>query len=344
MPRINRSAEQWAATLDGYRAKDLDAAGVEALEWAWQYMFATLDGDYERLAAELHYEPVVLFKVFSGTYEASLDGVLSAIGQARKRLAHSVGFIETPITVRIFEALDYAQDFRAMVTITGETGRSKTTALQEWQRQNNHGKSVYVRCTSGATRGSLIRQIARAVGIGVSSAKVGDLEQRLFRVFGRKVLILDEAGHLLPCRGGRRGAEPLELVRDLHDICGCGVALCMTDVYLQALRTGPDTAFFEQFLGRVKYAVSVPRTIYREEVAAFCRAFIGGKPDQELLDVASRIARGEGKLRTLADDMAKARNFARTRGVALSAAHLVLARKWREAGGSFSDLHPVTAN
>lgn len=343
MPRINRSAEQWAATLDAYRAKGLEDTGIEALEWAWQYMFSTLDGDYERLAAELHYEPVVLFKVFGGSYEASLDGVLEAIGQARQRLAHSVGFIETPITLRIFEALDYARDMRAIVTITGETGRSKTTALLEWQRRNNHGKSVYVRSTSGVTRFSLIRQLCLAVGIGIREAKTCELETRLFRVFGRKVLIVDEAGHLLPTKHGRRGAEPLELIRDLHDICGCGVALCMTDVYLQLLRQGPDSPFFEQFLGRVKYPVNIPRTLYKEEVAAFCQAFIGGKPDQDLLDVASRIARGEGKLRTLADDMAKARNYARTKGVPLAASHLALARKWREAGGSFSDLHPISA-
>jgi DNA transposition AAA+ family ATPase len=343
MPNINRSAEQWAETLTAYRGNGLPPASAELLDWAYHYIVQECGLDYGSLAAECHYDPIVLYKVLCGTYEASLDGVLDALAAARRRLSHSAGFVETPITRRIFEALDYCADMRALVTICGETGRSKTTALMEWQRQNNHGKSVYVRATSGATRGSLIRQIAKAVGIGTASTKVAEIEPRLYRVFGRKTLILDEAGHLLPVRGSRRTSEPLELVRDLHDICGCGVCLCMTDVYLQELRHGAHAAWFEQFLGRVKYSVPIPRTIFAEEVAALVSAYVA-KPSAELLSAAGRIARQEGKLRTLCDDLAKARKFAERKGQTLAAAHLILARRWRESGGSFDDLHPVTAN
>lgn len=340
MPQYNRSPEQWAETLAQYRAKGLAPESAEILDWAYQYMAQECGLDYGRLAAECHYDQIVIYKVFLGSYEASLDGVLEALAAARKRLSHSVGFVETPITQRIFEALDYCADMRALVTICGETGRSKTTALLEWQRRNNHGKSVYVRCTSGATRGSLIRQVCKAVGIGTAQTKILELEPRLFKILGRKVLILDEAGHLLPAARARRAAEPLELVRDLHDVCGCGVCLCMTDVYLQELRHGAHAAWFEQFLGRVKYSVPIPRTIFAEEVAALVSAYVA-KPAAELLSAAGRIARQEGKLRTLCDDLAKARKFAERKGQTLAAAHLILARRWRESGGSFDDLHPV---
>jgi hypothetical protein len=115
----------------------------------------------------------------------------------------------------------------------------------------------------------------------------------------------------------------------------------MTDVYLQMLRQGAQAAYFEQFLGRVKYSVEIPRKIYREEVVAFCRAFIAGKPDADLVSAATAIAKGEGKLRTLVDDMAKARNSARTKNEKLEARHLALARTWRERGGVFEDLTPA---
>jgi len=338
MPKINRSAEQWDTTMAEYRAVGVSEDAIEALEWAWDYMHATKGGDYHELAAEMRYDPITLYKIFSGTYQAGIDGVIEAITQARMRQQINVGFIPTPITDRIFEALDYCRDFRALVSITGETGRSKTTAAEEWQRRNNHGKSVYVRCTSALTRSQFIRLIGRATGAGSTHQSGSQIEERLYKIFQRTTLIVDEAGHLLPSASGKRSVGAIEFIRDLHDICGCGVGLIMTDVYLEMLRSGPHSAFFEQFLGRIRYSVQIPRKIYKPEVHAFCAAFIGHAPDAELLQVATEIAKQEGKLRTLADDMAKARNFARTKQQTLCARHLVLARKWRMAGGSWHDL------
>jgi hypothetical protein len=44
-----------------------------------------------------------------------------------------------------------------------------------------------------------VQQLCRASGIGVNGKKTSDLESRLFKAFDfRNVLIIDEAGHLIP--------------------------------------------------------------------------------------------------------------------------------------------------
>lgn len=333
----NLSTERFQQACAAYLDAGEPDANVEALQWAWGYLHSDMGGDIKAMGAAIGYDHLVLYKAFRGNYEASIANVCAAIRAFKKRAIREVGFIVTPVTQRIFEALDYCRDYRSLVTITGETGRSKTTSVRQWQTENNHGKSVYMRCTSETSRSAFVRTLAKAVGIGVSHTKRAQIEDRLFSVFQRKTLIIDEAGHLLP-KGRGGGLSAIEFARDLHDVCECGVALVMTDVYLQQLRHGSQSAFFEQFLGRIGYAVDIPRKIYREEVQAFCEAFVGGKPDKELVDTAIAIAKMEGKLRTLADDMAKAKQFAQAREQELGSMHLKAARKWRMAGGSWTDL------
>ena len=310
----------------------------DLLEWLYGYAFQALHGSRNALVGAVGYDWTTIFRAWNGTYGAGIANVCEAVQHLKNRASEgATELVETVVTQRIFQALDYARDTSAMVLISGPTGRSKTFAAEHWIRGNNHGRGIYVRCRSASTKRRLVHQICRSAGIGYAGKKTGDLEERLFGAFDWKnTLIFDEAGHVIP-RGRASGTDSLEFIRDLHDICGCGVALIVTDVYWDELRHGPLKRFFEQFIGRVKFPVQIPPRIFREEISAVCSAFVPD-PCPELLRLAADVANAQdGRLRTLFEDMRRAKKAAAREGVPLTDRHLKMAVRWRDAAGLWPD-------
>jgi len=309
----------------------------EQLEWFWGYLIDELKQSREAAADALKMEWSEIYQVMTGAAKPELlEGCLEAIARLRKlEAANRTRLAETSVTRHIVEALNYAKEFCAMVSITGPTGRSKTFTAKHWARENNHGRSIYVRCPSAATRRSFVTALCRARGLNAQK-KTTELEDRLFRaITARNVLILDEAGHLLPRSG--RGTGAIELVRDLHDICGCAVALIFTDVYLDDMRNGAMADYYEQFRGRLKYEVSIPPLVRKDEVKAAVSVF-RKSPPEKLLDFALRLARErDGRLRTLFEDLQRAKEFAQAEGREMNVEDLKVASDWRKSGKTYAD-------
>ena len=328
---------QWEAAKRNYLADGrADAAAIEALDWLWNYGHQELGGDRHRMAELAGYDWTVLHKIFHGTYEAGLVRFVEGVNSARKRAESApTGLIDTPVTERIFKALDYARDMCRMVLICGPTGRSKTSACKAWRRLNNHGRSVYVRCSSSASRVIIVRDIAKALGFGTRGKKTRELEERIMSILDpRRVLILDEPQALMPMRraGGTKG---IEFIRDLHDICGCAVALVMTPPNWDEAIRGPMADYLEQFVGRIGYTLRIPDDLFRDEITAICAHYVP-EPPEEMIQLAAEIAKaGDGKLRTLFDDLSNASRLAKGKGETMTTRHLALARKWRLAGGAW---------
>jgi len=310
---------------------------LRLLEWLWAYTFDELNGSRTALAKALGYDWTVCYKVLAGTYEAGLDRFCEAVAHLRRRAqAGGTRLVATPVTERIFEALDYARDSAVMILICGPTGRSKTFASKAWVFENNHGRGKYVRIPSGCTRRTLVRHLCRSCGIGVNGKKTSDLEDRLYKAFDfRNTIVFDEAGHLLPRNGV--GTSAIEYIRDLHDICGCGIALVITDVYWDELRHGRLSAYFEQFIGRIKYEVRIPAHVLHDECRAACAAVVQDPPADLIKEAVTVANNQDGKLRTLFEDLRRAALYAQTKQRPVTAADLRRARRWREQGGTWPE-------
>lgn len=312
----------------------------ELLEWLWGYTVEELHGSRSALCQAINYDYTVVHKVFTGGYDASLDCFCEAIERLKKKVSSGrTKLIKTVIVKRMIEALDYARDTQAMVAISGPTGRSKTFTARHWAFENNHGRTRYIRTQSGCTRRTIVTQLCQSSGIGINGKKTGELETRLFKAFDyHNVIIVDEAGHLLP-RGGF-GTSAIEFLRDLHDICECAVVLIFTDVYLDEMRAGRLSAYFEQFIGRIKYELHIPNEVRKDEVVAVVKSFIK-EPSVKMIDLALSIARAqEGKLRTLFEDLHRAKNYANKQNRTMTDKDLKIASEWRQSGGVWPDDSP----
>ena len=238
--------------------------------------------------------------------------------------------METVVTGKIVEALDYARARRSFVLISGTTGRGKSYTAARWAEAN---RATMIRAVSGASRRAFLAQLCAALHVDVrpgASATVM-LGKLCDQVTDKDMIIVDEAGFLLP--RASRVACALEILRDLYDICRVPVALIFTDVYLRDLSAGVQADYFEQFKGRIGRRVEIPDRVYRSEVAAVCRAYIPDASDRLNAGALAATRKREGRLRTLFDDWAKAAEYAACEGRSVNEADFRAAVNWRRAGG-----------
>lgn len=306
----------------------------ELIEWLWSYAFDELRASKNALVKAVGMDWKTIYNAFTGKLD-TIGSFCTRIEDVKKQMLNSINLVDTVVTRRVQEALDHARDEHAMVTITGPTGRGKTLTARHWARNNNHGRSKYVRVPSGCTRLTLVKELCKRCGISVNGKKTSLLEDRLRSCFGpRNVIIVDEAGHLMPRTG--RSTNAIELLRDIHDICGCGVALIFTDVYVSEMKHGSLTDYFEQFVGRIKFEVTIPEQVMEDEINSILGHFHPeGAPPIKLFKFALKNAKErEGKLRTLFEDLKRARKWARgqeRRNIDLKS--LAIAVEWRRSGG-----------
>jgi hypothetical protein len=116
--------------------------------------------------------------------------------------------------------------------------------------------------------------------------------------------------------------------------------LIFTDVYLSDMKHGSLRDYFEQFVGRIKFEVTIPLNVLKAEIEAVLNVFHPeGTPPQNLFKFAYDIAQNrDGKLRTLFEDLERARKWAKSEGRKnISYADLKTAVDWRKSGGVWPD-------
>ena len=326
-------------SFDAYKAglENYSKAEAEQVEWLWGYFNGPLGKDKAALCKEFGMEWEQLRPLFSGRIAASIRAeTFEAITALRRRLAKSKPLVRTIVTERIIQALDYCRDYSAMVYVTGPTGRGKTYTAEWWAGENNHGRTKYIRVPSDCTRRALVQELCKVAGCATCGS-CAEMEGNLRRAIGpRNIIIADEAGHLLS-RSGRPGGA-IELLRDLHDMTGCGVALIFTDVYLAEIKRGRNADYFEQFLGRLEFPVEIPQKPRRDEVRQVLTTFFADGVSEELVSYALGVATArDGKLRTLFKDLFRAEELAKNDGRKITADDFKLFVKWRKSAGAWPE-------
>lgn len=244
--------------------------------------------------------------------------------------------VETCVVKNIRDGLIYAKKNHTMIRITGQTGRGKTFAARHWATGDKD--AVYVRVPAGCTRTQLLKLIARSFGYTGTRFTGPALADAILKgelVTAKHLLILDEAGHLMP-RGSRSNTLPLELVRDIYDVCGCAVALIFTDVYIQDMEKGHWCDFLEQFRGRITFRVDIPKHIFREEVEQIVASFVPN-PGRTLVDMAyqsiSDPEHKDGNLRRLFENLKWAKQRAEAKGHQLGPDDMTTVLDYVQKGG-----------
>lgn len=260
----------------------------EGEEVWWLYNYAQEHHLNEAaLAAKMKsYDKNTLYQLFRGSYGVAKDGrcaswasVVRAIRAFKKveveeMKKKNVGLIETEVKQTVWRCCDAALVDGMVSFIYGGTRIGKTVALQAYQREHNHGQTVYIEMGSGWTRARFVRELARKFGNGVKATKAWALEDAIFDTLKRSnLLIVDEFHKALTTTGEKSSAAVLEFIRDIRDRTRCGLVLCATKVGMERFETGANRLTFGQLIGRSIIKAVLPDRPPVRDLNAIARAF-----------------------------------------------------------------------
>jgi DNA transposition AAA+ family ATPase len=185
-------------------------------------------------------------------------------------------------------------------------GLGKTVAAQEYVRQN--ADTIMITAIKNMSCRTMLADLGDRIGVvwqGRNDQMVRALVRKL-KALGRPLILVDEADFAGPA---------LHILRQFHDLAGCGVVLLGTPAFLERLRRR-STGTEGQVLSRLTHTIYLDSIV--EEDAETILAPFGLQPAE--LSVAWR---GCGRnARRLVAIALNAANMARGQGVPIARAHV----------------------
>ena len=231
----------------------------------------------EDFAKRVGYSQNTIYKLMTGKYIHATSGerldvpsdlvksIHAFLELERERfMGGKTEFVKTPTAGRIWHGCNIARESRSPVFIWGVPQIGKTTALERYAQDNNHGRTVYVRMKAASGLGGMVRRIAENVGVSPKSNTANLTDYIKGALTQDMVLILDEV-HLLAYTYRKASFFGcMEVIREIFDETHCGLVLCGT-ILLKDELTARE---LEQLLKRGVHRIALPDAPTRADVAA----------------------------------------------------------------------------
>lgn len=205
----------------------------------------------EETAKLLNMSGATVSLVFRGKYEGNLANVVAQmkkfleLHQERNKI-QKLPFIKTKLSQSIFSVCHQARAFQRIAFIFGDTQIGKTTALEEYERQNNHGSTIYVSMPTGGSACYFMAELARKLRISPQQ-RMFELRRRIIEAFdSRMLLIVDEAHQCVDVDTKKMSMAQkfsLEFIREIFDRAHCGLVICATNLFRDAMTLRESPAF-----------------------------------------------------------------------------------------------------
>lgn len=233
-------------------------------------------GDLGKL---IGYSDATISTLFRGKFEGSVDNVFQAIerffklederGQSRK-----LPFIKTDLTNRIWKVCAQALEFQKIAFIFGDYQIGKTEALIAYKEAHNHGSTVYVRMPTGGSLCNFLVALARELRIGTNLSIVR-LRERIKAAFDDRMLLIVDEAHACIREHGRsqRSVESIDFIREIFDEKKCGVVICATNIFRDAMNTGNLFQILGQTKRRRLCSLQLPNSPTQDDLNTFAAAY-----------------------------------------------------------------------
>lgn len=309
--------------------KGLDDESIDHLAWFHQHALEA-DLNWKQCEQALNYSQTTIWRALKGEYTGDLSKVIDAIRSYRSIIAERTSikhaaFRETRITRLVTGGLSYALANNSITRITGESRMGKTASAKYWRDQNNHGRTVFVTAPAYGGGKALLKEIAASLGINRNLAST-QMHESILRAFNaNRMLIVDEAHRLLP-NDYRSNPVLVEILRDIHDRTGCGLALLTTERFNRSMEK--SSYQYEQILGRIGMPVQLPRELIWTDIKPIAEQYVTSTPT-DLQSELLKIANSPGRLGILCETLKFASRIAEKTKTALNADSIRTAIKTR---------------
>jgi len=174
---------------------------------------------------------------------------LQTIEESRKGTERA-SFIETTLTKRIWKLCRSALTYRRIAFIYADSQVGKTTALEEYARQHNHGETVYVRMPARGAYGEFVRHLAKALRIRTTLSTWQQKERIFDGIDNRMLLIVDQCHECFRTKNSGSTAAALLFVMEVFDRCKCGVVLVGTGDFERGMNDKAHAQEMKQIIRR----------------------------------------------------------------------------------------------
>lgn len=213
------------------------------------------------------------------------------------------------VTQKISNKLNICDKRNMMTLIFGETGRGKTLTAKHWCA--NNPRAVYIQLKAATSLSSLIRQIAKEL-TGQVHANTFENKDAIeqFLLANDKLIVIDEANQLLSSASTECKKKNMEYIRlDLFEQTNTPVALIFTTYTMGEFTHGRLSTFLEQFLGRAQNKLEIEPKLFKvSEITPIVRYYFP-EANEELINASMEVAMSNGKLRSLVNHMARAKEL-----------------------------------
>lgn len=253
---------------------ELPEEQADILRW---WYFHGKDNNYSlsQLATSCGTSSTTLSRIFRGNYGAELTSICEKLTKARETMGLRVDnpdFIETSLSRKMFGIFDRTRALCTVSLMWGDMGGGKTTCSEEYRRQNNHGRTCYVRCGARMNFAQFVVHVAKAIGVTTKNRGQAEVRYKIQSLLrsGQRLLIIDELHLLFIATRGNTAVDICEFLRECYDVSGCGMVLIGTKVLKKEFLSGVHKEALAQLLDRGTIQVDLPS----KPTAADARAFV----------------------------------------------------------------------
>lgn len=254
------------------------------------------------LSAMMKVSQAAVSQLFSGKYAAEnwtpmIDRIRALKEVEEEELKKlNLGFVMTHTAKTIFSVCESAMTDGMPAFIFGASQIGKTTALEEFQRQHNHGRTKYLRLGSGWTKTRTVRELGRACKVrNIKDKKTWQVEESIFESLNRyNLLIIDEFHLAMETVNDATSREIVEFIREVYDRTHCGLVLSATKVGIQDLEEGKNAMLFDQLRRRGVVRVVLPDVPPLKDINAIAKSFGLELPKAEVLANVKQLLKTRG--------------------------------------------------
>lgn len=217
--------------------------------------------------------------IFRGKYDARLDTVVKEIEgffdlQDKRAQGRKLNFIHTAMTRKLWQICEASLEFQKVAFIFGDQQIGKTEALKAYRDAHNHGSTIYVRMPTRGTLSNFLVDLARQLRIG-ENLSMPRLRERIKGAFDDRMLLIVDEAHQCISEGGRssRSIDSIEFIREIFDEKQCGLVLCATNVFRDAMESGPVRKLLGQIKRRRLCSLQLPNVPTRADLVTFAAAY-----------------------------------------------------------------------
>jgi DNA transposition AAA+ family ATPase len=248
----------------------------------------------KKLHAMTGLSTTVLYRLFRGEYPADATLSIQKLARARENFhenADNPEFIHTSLAARLFVIFDKTRALRNVSILWGRMGIGKTECISEYQRLNNHGRTLVVRFPAGATFAFFVSHLARACGVATRSQSAFDQRSKIISVLsaGQRLLIIDELHQAFLTTRTDTAVKCCELLREIADSANCGLVLVGTELLEENFFRGQHKDALKQLVDRGTVQVPLPSKATKSDYQKFLANYGLKLPDPAEFPEASDI-------------------------------------------------------